>query len=58
MYILDKLKERELGRFRNHEEDHLRLLAWNDGSLLIGARDALFNLTSHDLKINSVIYEF
>lgn len=54
-FFTEKLKERMLGTFRNHEEDHLSLLSWNTESLLIGARDALFNLTSRDLNLNSVI---
>jgi hypothetical protein len=58
LFFTEKLNQRILGSFRNHEEDHLTLLDWNTESLLIGARDALFNLTSRDLNLNSVIYNY
>lgn len=50
--ISDEL--RIVGRFEGHIDDHLTLLGQQDGSLFLGARDRIYNLSDVDLTQNSV----
>ncbi|CAL8099980.1 unnamed protein product [Orchesella dallaii] len=43
------------GRFDGHPEDHLTLLGQQDGSLFMGARDRVYNLSDADLSENFVV---
>ncbi|ODM90001.1 Semaphorin-1A, partial [Orchesella cincta] len=43
------------GRFEGHPEDHLTLLGQQDGSLFMGARDRVYNLSDADLSENFVV---